>query len=169
MGNAGIDPDVDRIGAMTRAFGQPEFTGKRGVIKFEPDVRAAFLDDVRQLPDNFWIEDRFAFWRIKNRQRYAPTALTRDHPIRPRFDRARDPVLAPGRNPFHAFDRGERIRAQIVDPDEELFDGAEDDRRLRAPAIRIGVLVRLGCKQHTFWAPQHTDDRAWIENIITEH
>ncbi len=41
-------------------------------------------------------ENRFAVRGIENRQRHAPAALPRDHPIGPRFHRAGDAIFAPG-------------------------------------------------------------------------
>ncbi len=41
----------------------------------------------------------------------------------------------------------ERSAAQLIDPNEELLDSAKDDRRLRAPAIGIGVMIILFAEQ----------------------
>ncbi len=143
MRNAGVDPDIDRVGAMASSFRQSELARERRVIQFKPDVRAALLNNVRQFADPLRIENRFAGRRIESRQRHAPAPLARDHPVGPRFYGARNPVLAPGRNPVHGFDRCQRIAPEGVDANEELFDCAKDDRRLRAPAIRIRMLVNL--------------------------
>ena len=60
----------------------------------------------------------------------------------------------------------QRFVAQLVDADEKLFDVAKDDRRLRAPAIRIGVMEFLFAEQHPALA-QHFDDVAvGVENVF---
>ncbi len=48
---------------------------------------------------------------------------------------------APFRDPLHIVDRFQRLLAQVVrlHGDEPLLGGAEDDRLLAAPAVRVGV------------------------------
>ena len=56
--------------------------------------------------------------------------------------------------------------AEGVDADEKLLHCAKDDRRLRAPAMRIGVPVDLLAEQHVA-CPQVFDDFAiCIEDIL---
>ena len=78
----------------------------------------------------------------EQRDRHAPGALARDAPVRPVLDHAGDALLAPGRRPLHFLDVAQRVRAQalLVHADEPLRRGAEDHRRLVAPAMRIAVL-----------------------------
>ena len=151
---------------MRGAFGQAEFASERRVIELEPDIGAALRNKVRQLANPRWIEDGIACRRIENRQWHAPAALARDHPVGPRFHRAGDAIFAPGRQPAHILDRGQRFGAQVIDADEELFDRAEDDRRFRAPAIWIRVLVSLFAQEHSFFAQQCDDVGVRVENIF---
>ena len=86
-------------------------------------------------------------------QRHAPGALAAQHPIRARLDHRIKPV-APGlRRPFDQIvDRGQRAGADrvaigahavvelFVDGHEPLRRVAIDQRRFRAPAMRIAVL-----------------------------
>ena len=65
--NAGVDPDIDRVGPMASAVRQTEFPRQRRVIEFEPNIRAALRHDIRQFPDPFRIENRFTLAGIKNR------------------------------------------------------------------------------------------------------
>src|SRR5436305_11263520 len=88
-------------------------------------------------------------YSIKNRQWHAPAALSRDHPVGTRFNRSRDAVFAPCRDPFHFIVNGfERSATQGIDPDEELINVAKDDRRFRAPAIRIRMMKLLFAQKH---------------------
>ena len=164
--NAGINPDVDGVVAMARAFGQSELPRERCIIQLEPDVGATLRDEVGQLADPPGVQDGFAFRCIKNRQRHSPTPLPRDHPIRTRFYRPRDPVLTPRRNPAHIFDRRERVRAQIVDANKELLDRAEDDRRFRTPAIRIRMPIDRFADEHPLFAQERDDVGVRIENVF---
>ena len=86
----------------------------------------------------------------ENRQRHAPGALARQHPIGLVHDHALDPVLAGWRRPARALDRvgrdgakglaALRVGERPVHRQEPLRRVAEDHRRLRAPAVRILVL-----------------------------
>ena len=86
----------------------------------------------------------------ENRQRHAPGALARQHPIRLVRDHALDPVLARWRRPSRAFNRVDRKRPQRlaalrigerpIHGQKPLGSIAEDHRRLRPPAVRILVL-----------------------------
>ena len=117
---------------------------KIDIVQFEPNIGAAVRYEIGQLANYLRVENWFGLGRVKDRQRNAPTALTRNDPVGTRFDRASDPILAPRRNPFHfVVNCFQRFAAEIVDPNKKLFDVAKDDRRLGAPAIRIGVMKIL--------------------------
>jgi hypothetical protein len=45
------------------------------------------------------------------------------------------------REPCGGIDFFESLGTDVFDADEELLDGAEDDRRLGAPAVRVGVFM----------------------------
>ena len=85
----------------------------------------------------------------EQRDRHAPGALARDAPVRAGRDHAVDALLAPGRDPLHALDLAQRVLAQplLVHADEPLRRGAEDHRRLVAPAMRVAVAQRLLVQQ----------------------
>src|ERR1700723_3312753 len=82
---------------------------------------------------------------------HAPDALARDAPVGPGGDHVRDALFSPGRVPFDAvFDfvegalaKGGRLaggsRHRRIDIDEPLLGGAEDDRVVAAPAMRVLV------------------------------
>ena len=58
--------------------------------------------------------------------------------------------------------------AELVDADKELFDGAEDDRGFRAPAIGIGMLVRLLGDEHAAIAQQPDDIGVGVEDVFAD-
>ena len=78
---------------------------------------------------------------IEDDDRHAPDALARDAPVGAAGDHVGDALLAPGGHPLHLLDGFERALAEIVavHADEPLLGGAEDDRVVAAPAVRIGV------------------------------
>src|SRR2546430_7646943 len=117
---------------MSSSIRQTELAGKIDIVQLEPNVRPAFSDQIGQLANDVRVENRLALGGIKNRQRHAPAALTRDHPIGARFNRAGDSVLAPGRDPLDLLVNGVKcLTAQLIDTNKKLLDVAEDDRRLR--------------------------------------
>ena len=86
--------------------------------------------------------------------------------------------------PLHLLDVAQRVRAQalLVHADEPLRRGAEDHRRLVAPAMRIAVLDRLVLEQaaarfelldehFTGFVHLHAGDegRALTEAAVTHH
>src|SRR3546814_11458457 len=82
------------------------------MIGLEPGIRAAFAkgrDDPRV---DGWIAEIFAGLAIDvDRDRHAPGALSRDHPIGPAFDHRKDAVLRALRHPAGLVERGERAVA----------------------------------------------------------
>src|SRR6185437_12294259 len=63
----------------------------------------------------------------------------------PILDHSSDTLLAPGRRPPHPLDVAQRVRAQIllIHADEPLRRGAEDQRTLVSPAVRVAVAIGL--------------------------
>src|SRR5215207_618476 len=86
---------------------------------------------------------------IKRGDGHAPGSLARDAPIRARGHSRFNAVLAPIWNPRHGVDcllrrLAKRLFTEIVvDADEPLVHGAEDDRRFAAPAMWIFVMIIL--------------------------
>src|SRR5256885_7803573 len=81
----------------------------------------------------------------EQRNRHPPGALARDTPVGAALDHAADTLLAPCGGPLHAFDVTQGVRAQAgaLHADEPLRWGAEDDRGLSAPAMRIALAQRF--------------------------
>src|SRR6266699_1663672 len=60
----------------------------------------------------------------------------------------------------------ERFAPQLVNPNEELLDIPEDDRRLRAPAVRIRMMKNLLAEQHAALAEQIDDVDVGVEDVF---
>src|SRR3989442_14080120 len=93
VGNPAVDPNIHRIVALGCAGGQSELFCKIDIVQFEPNIRAARAHEIREFPNYLCVENCFVMRAssllrqprrlcyVKDRQRNAPTALTRDHPI----------------------------------------------------------------------------------------
>ena len=150
MARTGVDPDVERVGALAHVLGPGGRDGRAGEDFLDgggpPPIAPARGDLLGDVADDAGVEVRFAGGRgIERRNRHAPGALTRDAPIRTAFEGGADAVLAGGGDPLHVADGGERLLAEVaaVEADEPLVERAEDDRGLGAPAVRIGMFEAL--------------------------
>src|SRR5206468_4990219 len=124
-----------------------EQPGGRALV---PGVGALLLEDVGHVASGLGGEERgLAAAAIEGRDRHAPQPLARDAPVGARRDHVPDALLAPGRVPLDLLDRTQGLRAQrlrrrplllLVERDEPLLRGPEDDRVLAAPADGIRVL-----------------------------
>ena len=160
MRRAGIEPDVEDIVDLP-----PVLVGARAEEALARALRipgvGAFL--LERLGDarihRFVVEDfggAIALLAHEHRDRHAPGALARDHPVGPALDHAVDAVLARRRHPARDFDGFERAMAQrvafsrdvLVHRDEPLRRVAEDDRLFRAPGMRILMLEPAARDQH---------------------
>src|SRR5690349_22413871 len=85
----------------------------------------------------------------EQRDGHAPRALARQAPVGPVLDHVENALLAPGRKPLHLLDVAQCVRTQslLVHADEPLRRGAEDHRRLVAPAMWIAVSDGLVLQQ----------------------
>ena len=85
----------------------------------------------------------------------------------------RDALFAPCRIPFHFLDLFQRPAAQSAAArhgrfhgDEPLLGGAEDDRIVAAPAMRIRVLELFRMQQHAALLQQLDDRRVRLEHFL---
>src|SRR5271165_4590839 len=129
MTHAGVNPDIERVAPAPIDFRQTELVCKFNVAEFVPSIGAAALDEIRQFANPFRVQDRIGSV-VKDRQRYAPTALSRNAPVGSGLDGSVDPVSAPMRNAFDLIDRFKGGGFQYVDFNEKLFDRSEDYRSL---------------------------------------
>ena len=100
--------------------------------------------------------------------RHAPAALAGDAPIGTILNHAVNTRLPPVRNPGHLFDFVERPGAQasLVHTDKPLRRGAENNRRLVAPAVRVAVLQRLFMQQRTALLQHFNHMRISLEHML---
>ena len=87
-----------------------------------------------------------------------------------RRDHVVDPLLAPGRQPARVGHGLQRALAQgrlaLVERDEPLRGGAEDDRVLAAPADRVGVRVLARLQQGAALAQELDDGGIRVEHAL---
>ena len=157
VGGAGVDPDVERVATAGELVGGGPAGGKGDALEklggcgVVPEVGAAFGDLGGDGADDAGVEVGVLLLVVDRRDRHAPGALAADAPVGAGLDGAADALLAGLRHPRDVADFGEGFGARggagghrLVERDEPLVDGAEDDRGLRAPAVRIAVLEILG-------------------------
>ena len=120
-----------------------------------PGLDAALLHPLRDLLEQLGRArmQRAGLAVQEERHRHAPLALARQRPVRPVGDHAVQPRLAPGGEELASFSMprsavarsdssGFRRRTRhFVHDGEPLRGGAEDDRRLVAPAVHVAVDV----------------------------
>ena len=151
---AGIDPHVERVGALAEILGPGGGNGGAGEDFLDgggpPPIATTRGDLLGDVTDDGAVEIGFALGRrIESRDRHAPGALTRDAPIRTAFKGGADTVLTGSRDPLHVADGGEGLLPQVtaIKADEPLVERAEDDGRLGAPAMRIRMFEALCLEQ----------------------
>ena len=168
VAEAGVHPHIEGVIAAGRACGQTDKAAPCSVIHFEPRVRAFFGKNIRHFANHGRIEDRLAFGIVENRQWHAPCALAGDAPIWARFDRSANAVATPVREPCGGIDFFEGLGADVFDADEELLDGAEDDRCFGAPAMRVGVFVGALSSEGSFLFQEFDDTGIRLEDIFAD-
>ncbi len=127
----------------------------RGGAFREPGVRAFLLERISDASIDLLVDKYFLGVLIdEDRDRHAPGALARDHPIRTVGDHAADAVFARGRIPagscnFMQCTIPQRIATiwnphdmpinWLIERDKPLRRVAENDRLFGAPGMRILV------------------------------
>ena len=108
----------------------------------EPGVRAFLLEDLRDVERRSFVGQGFSAGRAGERGNGdAPGSLPGDAPVGPAGDHAGHAFLAPGGDPpdpLHGL-QGPAPQAGVVQGDEPLLRGPEDDGLFAAPAVGIGV------------------------------
>ena len=158
MRRARVEPDVENVVHLLvvggLVIGREE---ARAVLVGEPGIGALLLEGVGDaLVHALVLEHLARLLMDEHRDRHAPGALARDHPVGLRLDHAVDAVLAGARHPLHGLDAVERALAQrvarprdvFIHRDEPLRRIAEDHRLLRAPGMRILMLQPPARDQH---------------------
>ena len=114
---ARVEPDVEHhpdllVGGRIVAEGREE---PRRRVGRKPGVRPLRLEGGGdRLVDALVLEDAVGAALDEDRDRRAPGALARDHPVGLRLDHAGDPVLPLRRHPLHRLDRGKGAMAQRI-------------------------------------------------------
>ena len=145
VGGAGVEPAVERIGLLREvlaaavrageALGQD--VGRRAV---EPGVAAFLFKELGHCLDALLGADGLvAVVAVEHRDRQTPAALTGDAPVGALADHGGHALFAPHGQPAHVLARGDSVLLEGVHGAEPLRRGAEDDRALAAPAVRIAV------------------------------
>ena len=175
---AGLKPDVDDVHLLAEGgaaavgaagSGRDDLGGGTGV----PGVGALAR---KQIDDGAVGGGVFmqlaADFAEKHRDGNAPDALARDAPVGTGGDHVGDALFAPGRVPADAGDFAQSFGAQgsaadhALHGDEPLLGGAEDDRLVAAPAVRIGVLDVVTAQQHAAGFEQLDDGFVGGEDFL---
>src|SRR5262249_4312300 len=111
-----------------------------------------------QLGVEQWLAAGFA---VEHRYGHAPNTLARYAPVRTGGNHVGEALLAPGGRPANLFDFFERPfpKPIVVDVDKPLVAGAEDDRPMAAPAMRVGMFKRSRRTRQGPPRSQQFDDR----------
>ena len=108
----------------------------------EPGVGALLAEELDDLVERGIVHDRFAAVLAGiGRDGHTPVALARDAPVRPALDHRGDAVAGVRGVELDLLELAQGVLAQagLVHRDEPLAGGAEDDRLLAAPAVRVAV------------------------------
>ena len=161
---AGVKPHVEDVGFLAECRAAAMGAGgvsrqQRGDLSCVPCLGAVLL---KQLHD-FAIERRvqdglLAAFAKEDRDGHAPDALAADAPVGARGDHVGDALLAPGRVPDHLVDLLDGLLAEgrlgavgtldrCFKANEPLLGGAENDRMVAAPAVRVRVLQVVAGQQ----------------------
>ncbi len=166
MGAARIEPDVENVGDHLVIVGTVRGTEEFGLARLVPGIDALFAYGSDHAGVHVCILQIFARAVLhEQRDRHAPGALARQHPVGAAFDHRTDAVAALFGNEARVGDRLQGAAAQraatgkvLVHRHEPLRRAAIDDLGLAAPAMRIGMLVVVaGGQQPTGFAQVRTD------------
>ena len=170
---ARLEPDVEDVeflvevpAAAGRAggFGRDE---RRGVAD-EPGVGALGGEDRGDMAADTGVGQRPpAGPALEGRDGHTPRPLAGNAPVGPSGEHAVDPLPAPLGDPVDPADGLAGLAAQIVlvERDEPLFGGPEDDRLLAAPAMRVGVGDLRFPEQAAVGSHVGRDARVGLENL----
>ena len=178
VAGAGLEPHVEDVGFALefRSTAMRTFGARwQHCVSFRREPRVC--SEARKQLDNSAIDDvtvqRLAATLAKKHcNGYAPDALSRNTPIRPRSDHVRHALFAPCRIPFHVLDFFQRPAAQRAarhrrfHRDEPLFGSTKNYRIVAAPAVRIGVFRRFRVKKRAALPEQFRDGRVGDPNFL---
>ena len=160
VGRAALEPDVENVGDLVVCIRVVLRCEKARLVAGEPGVRPFGLDGGGDALDHVGVAQRCAVLaRDEDRDRHAPDALARKHPVRPGLDHRANACAAARRHPAHLIDSIERSGAEAgrLHADEPLERVAEDQRRLGTPGVRIGV-DQLAAREQAVGGGQRVGD-----------
>ena len=169
MRAARIEPDIEDVGDHFVIVGIVRIAEDFGLAALVPGIDALLAhcgDDARV---DFGVLQIFARAVLhEQRDRHAPGALARQHPVGAAFDHRADPATALFRDEADAFDLGHGAAAQraaaaqfLVHRHEPLRRAAIDDLGFRPPAMRVGMLVIVAGGQQRARFAQIAANRAF--------
>ena len=184
MRDARIEPHVKRVVhlAIVRGLVAEQFAR----VEREPRFDTGFFDAQGDLLDEFRRArmQRPRFLMQEEGDRYAPVALARDAPVGTGLDHRFQSGAAPGREKLGFVDGtlGDPAQAgaafvrlvihaavicrAVIHADEPLRRGAEDDRRLVPPAVRVAVADLLQLEQATQCLQFLQDERVGLPDRL---
>ena len=150
MGGAGVKPAVQSVGLFGevlaaavragKAFGQ-----KLCGVHLEPRVAALLFKYIcDRLNALVGADGLMAVLAVEHGDRKTPAALTGDAPVGALADHCTHPILAPRGQPADVLAGGDSFILEGIYRAEPLRGGAEDDRTLAAPAVRVAMDYLLG-------------------------
>ncbi len=145
MGRPAVEPHIDDIADLLVIVGLVIIAQEARRIAGEPGIRPFLPEGRDDTVDDRLIAQRLAAFLVhEDRDRHAPGALTADAPVRALLDHRMQTRLALFRIEGRVFERlqGDVTQAVAFHRDEPLRRVAEDQRRLRPPAMRILVAQR---------------------------
>ena len=123
VGRAGIEPDVENVVDLLPVLvGAASRGSARAAPACVPGIGAFLLEGVGDaLVDRVVLQDfgrAVGLLAHEHRDRHAPGALARDHPVGPALDHAGDAVLAGGRHPARRLDLACSAMSRSVSPSQ---------------------------------------------------
>ena len=164
-----IEPHVEDVMHHLEIVGVVLAPKELGLARFVPRIDPALADGIDDALVHACVLQVGAVLADEQRDRHAPCALARKHPVGPAFDHRADTIAPAFGHEAHALDFGEGALTQragrslcmanalalddrrvdrmlrfdqgLVHRHEPLRRAAVDDLRLGAPRVRVGVLV----------------------------
>ena len=138
-------------------------------LLLEPGVATAIAEHLGGASDECRVDDlATAGGAERERQRHAPDTLAGDAPIGTRLDHAADAQGSAFRDEADVLDRLETVAAElaVIERYRPLFGGAEHDRALATPAVRVTVRDGGGMVQEPARLQIFDDRRVGVEDAL---
>ena len=179
MTHAGVEPHIQDVLLLAELRPRALLAGHSRchelLDRFRvPSVHTLLFNDIGHVVEGRLIRTGLlARLAIEDGDRHSPRALTRDAPIRARFDHAQDAIDPPARNPVHPANRSDGFLAKVaafeIHPDEPLRGRPEHDRVVASPAMRIAVLDIRAREQVSALLKERDDRLVGLEDELALH